>query len=117
MTTKKAKMSPAEYSVMKHKIEQAATKRSDTLHLHHWNNPEVVLDMLAVAEGMAIGPTGEKVLDGDPNDKGGLHAALVMEPDGALRVDFGTSLSFLRMRPHEAQAFAMGLLSKVGLPK
>ena len=51
------------------------------------------------------------------HDQGGLHARLVVEPEGVLRMDFGTTLSYLRMRPHEARALAMGLLSKVGLPE
>ncbi len=112
-------MTPAEYSELKFKIENAASPKKNWAPgtIHQWNDPDVVLDMLGVAEGMAVGPTGEQVLNGDPNDKGGLHALLVVEPNGALRVDFGTSLSYLRMRPHEAQAFALGLLSKVGLPK
>jgi len=110
-------MTPAEYSVMKDKISQAELSPEDfsPMKQHAWNNPKVVLDMLAVAEKMAIGPTGEQVLKGDPNDKGGLHAMLIDEPGGTLRVEFGTTVKYLRMRPHEARAFALALLSKVGL--
>ena len=46
----------------------------------------------------------------DASDKGGINAALIREPDGMIKVEFGCSLSFLRMTKIEALAFAKGLI-------
>ena len=58
---------------------------------------------------MAIGPTGEFRLGApmQPGDQGGLYAALGRVPGmRALRLDFGTELSWLSVSPQEALMLA-----------
>ncbi len=60
-----------------------------------------------------LGPTGVGADPRIPGDRGGLNAALSSLPDGRLRLDFGTSLTFVIMTPDEAQALAVGLMQRV----
>lgn len=58
-------------------------------------------------EGL-LGPTGEKPVSDNPNDEGGLCAALSIEGK-LLKLNFGKSLSFVMMRPDEAKLLAQEL--------
>jgi hypothetical protein len=57
-----------------------------------------------------IGPTGESRIANDPHDQGGLWAEIFAETETqTLRVNFGTSITFLRMTRDEALAFSQAL--------
>jgi len=108
-------MTPSEYAEKRFEIEQAARSNKDVTH--EWNDPSVVLELLYHAEKINLGPTGEKIHgEDDPHDKGGIQVMLSDTEDDGVRVDFGTSLTFIRMRKFEAQQFALALLQRVGLP-
>lgn len=61
---------------------------------------------------LQIGPTGEAPIVADPHDQGGLCASLEVEETGTLKLDFGKSLSFLRMTPDEAIIFGSAMLQR-----
>lgn len=57
-----------------------------------------------------IGPTGSMHPNPAPNDKGGLNVGVGPCFDrGRVRVEFGTTLTFVEMTPDEADAFAVVL--------
>lgn len=60
---------------------------------------------------VSVGPTGEAPLSDDPGDLGGLMVVMTVS-DSRIRVDFGTSLSWVSMSPTEARIFAHALLGK-----
>jgi hypothetical protein len=61
----------------------------------------------------SLGATGESPVIDDPDDGGGLNAALTVEPTGTIRLDFGDrAVRWVRMTAAEAKLFAGALIAK-----